>query len=155
MGIIYDLWETQKPPQKKILGVGYSSTYLTNEDKNALSYKLWMKIMSKCFSQCEYQKKKSNGKKYEFCNSWLDYQKFAKWFKDNYKECHRNDMVITKCVISKDNTMFNPNNCAIVPKEIFIYLERANPDTNKARTLAEKYKDCIMDDIYELLTEEY
>ena len=33
MGIIYDLWETQKPPQKKILGVGYSSTYLTNEDK--------------------------------------------------------------------------------------------------------------------------
>ena len=51
--------------------------------------------------------------------------------------------------------MFNPNNCAIVPKEIFIYLERANPDTNKARALAEKYKDCIMDDIYELLTEEY
>ena len=87
MGIIYDLWETQKPPQKKILGVGYSSTYLTNEDKNTLSYKLWMKIMSKCFSQSEYQKKKRNGKKYECCNSWLDYQKFSKWFKDNYKEC--------------------------------------------------------------------
>lgn len=155
MGILYDLWETQKPPQKKILGVGYSSTYLTNEDKNTLSYKIWMKIMSKCFSQCEFQKKRSNGKKYECCNSWLDYQKFAKWFKDIYKECHRNDMVITKCVISKDNTMFNPNNCAIVPKEIFTYLERANPDMDKAKALAEKYKDCIMDDIYELLTEEY
>ena len=155
MGIIYDLWETPKPPQKKILGIGYSSEYLSHDDKNTLSYKIWLKMIYKCFSQSECQKKANNGKKYECCNSRLDYQKLLKWFQGNNKESQTNDMVITKCIISKDNTMYNPNNCAIVPKEIFIYFERAYPNTDKARELAEKYKDCIMEDIYELLTEEY
>lgn len=155
MGILYDLWETQKPPQKKILGIGYSSKYLSHDDKNTLSYKMWLKIIHKCFAQSEYQKKVNNGKKYECCNSWLDYQKFLKWFQVNYKESQRNDMFITKCVISKDNTMYNPNNCAIVPKEIFTYLERTCSDIDKARALAEKYKDCITNDIYEILTEDY
>ena len=44
MGIIYDLWEVQKEPQKKILGIGYSSEYLSNDDKNTLSYKLWHRM---------------------------------------------------------------------------------------------------------------
>lgn len=155
MGIIYDLWEVQKEPQKKILGIGYSSEYLSNDDKNTLSYKLWHRMIAKCFGVGESYDRDRKGKKYECCNSWLDYQKFLKWFKQNYKECGRNDMLLTKCIISNDNTMYNSNNCAIVPKDIYRYLEYENPNIDKSRELAEKYKDCIMDDIYEFLMEEY
>lgn len=154
MKIDLDLWEIPQPPQKKILGVGYSSVSLTNEDKNTVSYKIWMKMISKCYSQSEHIKK-TYKKNYECCNSWLDYQKFLKWFNNNYKEMQGVTMFLTNCVISQSNTVYNPNNCAIVPKEIFVYLERACPDLERARELAEKYKNCITEDIYELLTEDY
>ena len=64
-------------------------------------------------------------------------------------------MKLTKCVISKDNGMFNPNNCAVVPAEIYTYFEIEDTDMDKAVMLADKYKDCITEDIYEILTEEY
>ena len=154
MGIDLDLWELPKPQQKKVLGIGYSSVYLTNEDKNMLSYRIWLKMIHQCYSLSESNSRNLK-RNYECCNSWLDYQKFAKWFHKNCKDCHRNDMLLTKCVISKDNTTFNPNNCAVVPKEIYTYLERANSNKDKAKGLAEKYKDYIMDDIYELLAEDF
>lgn len=154
MGIDLDLWELPQTPQKKILGVGYSSEHLTNEDKNTVSYKMWMKMIHKCYSQGEWNKKRCK-KKYDCCNSWLDYQKFLKWFNNNYKEMQGVSMLLTNCVISQSNTTFNPNNCAIVPKDIFVYLERASVDADKAKELAKKYKDCITEDIYELLTEDY
>lgn len=53
MGIIYDLWEMPKLPQKKIIGVGYSSTYLTNEDKSTLSYKMWRDMIYTCYSMAK------------------------------------------------------------------------------------------------------
>lgn len=154
MGIDLDLWELPKTPQKKILGVGYSSVPLTNEDKNTVSYKMWMEMMHKCYSQSDYRKNR-NKKNYECCNSWLDYQKFLKWFNNNYKELQGVSMLLTNCIISQSNVTFNPNNCAIVPKEIWNYLEHAYSDADKAKELAEKYKDCITEDIYELLTEDY
>lgn len=155
MGIDLDLWEQAKPPQKKIVGVGYSTIYLSNEDKRTLSYKMWRDMIRKCYGIGEQYKNWRRGKRLECCNSWLDYQKFAKWFQGNYKECQRNDMVLTRCVISKDNTIYNPNNCAIVPREIYTYLELSDWNMEKARVLAEKYKNCITEEIYEILTEEY
>lgn len=153
MGVDLSLWEMPKPTQKKILGVGYSSTYLSNEDKSTVSYKMWMKMVHKCYSESDYIKKKY--KKSECCNSWLDYQNFLRWFNKNYIENQGVSMFLTKCVISKGNTMYNPNNCAIVPKEIFDYLERAYENIDKARELAEIYRESITEDIYELLTEDY
>lgn len=155
MGIIYDLWEMPKIPQKKIVGVGYSSRYLTNEDKAELPYKLWLNMIHMCYSIGKSYDAKRKGRKFECSNSWLDYQKFLKWYQKNYKECQRKDMVLTWCVISKDNVTYNPNNCAVVPKEIHNFLLRENRDFTVSRKMAEKYKDCITEDIYELLTEDY
>lgn len=155
MGIIYDLWELPKTPQKKVIGVGYSSTYLTNEDKSALSYKIWVDMIHKCYGMSDTDVKRRSGKNFECSNSWLDYQKFIKWFQRNYKECQRKDMILTWCVISRDNITYNPNNCAVVPKEIHMFLLRENRDFTVSRKLAETYKDCITEDIYELLTEDY
>ena len=75
MGVDYDLWEMPKPAQKKILGVGYSSTYLSNEDKNTVSYKMWMKMIHKCYSESDYFKIKYKCSS-ECCNSWLDTRTF-------------------------------------------------------------------------------
>lgn len=155
MGIDFELWELPKAPQRKIKGVGYSSVYLMNEDKATLSYKLWKQMIDLCYGIGDYYDKRRKGRKFECCNSWLDYQKFLKWFNSNTKEFQGNNMVLTKCVISKDNTTYNPNNCAVVPKEISVYLERENPNMDRAKELAETYKDCITDDIYELLTEDF
>lgn len=155
MAVDLDLWELPKTPPKKILGVGYSSVLLSNEEKNTLSYKMWMSMIHLCYSHSYYIKKRRGNKNFSCSNSWLDYQNFLRWFNKNYKEMQGVTMNLTKCVISKDNTIFNPNNCAIVPKEIYNYLELANPDIKRAKELAEKYKDCITDDIYDLLTEEF
>jgi hypothetical protein len=159
MGVIYDLWEQQKPLQKKILGIGYSSKYLSNEDKNTLSYKLWYKMIHFCYGIGKSYDKERKGKKYECCNSWLDYQNFLRWYKSRIGTIQGNvkefSMMLTRNVISISNTIYNPNNCAIVPKEICTYLqqEKHNPITGKS--LADKYKKVITDDIYELLTEDF
>lgn len=155
MEIDFSLWETPKLTQKKILGVGYSSTYLSNEDKNTLSYKMWMKMIHKCYSESDYNKKLNDGKNPECCNSWLDYQNFLRWFNKNYIKNQSISMFLTKHIISKDNIIYNPNNCAIVPKAIFDYLERAYENKDRAKELAETYKEFITEDIYELLTEDY
>lgn len=155
MGIIYELWELPKLPQKKIMGVGYSSVYLTNEDKGALSYKMWRKMIHLCYGIGEEYNQKRKGLRFECCNSWLDYQNFLRWFNKNYRKGKECSMTLTKCVISKGNTIYNPNNCAIVPKEIAVFLECEDFNIDKGRKLAKTYKDYITDDIYDLLTEEY
>lgn len=153
--ILWELWEVPHPPQKKVLGIGYSSKYLTGEDKKHLSYRLWHDMIYLCYGIGKTYDQQRRGKKYTCCNSWLDYQKFLLWFEKNYNKNAIGTMRLTKCVIGKDNTMFNPNNCAVVPTEIHTYFEAEDANTDKAVMLADKYKDCITEDIYEILTEEY
>jgi hypothetical protein len=159
MGVIYDLWEMHKPPQKKILGIGYSSKYLSNEDKHTLPYKLWRKMIHFCYGIGKSYDKERKGKKYECCNSWLDYQNFLTWYEKNSKnlrgDANEFSMTLTRNVISIRNTMYNPNNCAIVPKEIYVYLQQEKRDFTTGKLLADKYKEVITDDIYELLTEDF
>lgn len=160
MEIIYDLWETGTPTQHrvqhKISGIGYSSVFLTNEEKKHPSYQLWKNMIHLCYNNVsETIKRKRKGKSFECCNSWLDYQKFYKWFNKNYVGADVYTPFLTKCIISKDNLIFNPNNCAIVPKDIYMYLEYEKANKKKATYLANKYEQYLTDDVYELLTEDF
>ena len=154
MEINYSLWEVPPKPQRKIHNVGYSSTYVTNDEKKELSYKLWHQMITKCYSPSDYMREKQDGNFLEVCNKWLDYRNFQKWFNSNYKVVQSESMTITRCIISNDNLMYNPNNCAVVPTKIDTYLKNGIHDINKAKMLAEKYRDCITDDVYEILTED-
>ena len=63
-------------------------------------------------------------------------------------------MTITRCLISNSNLVYNLNNSAIVPTEINSYLKKDNRDTDKLKSLAEKYHPYITEDVYEILTED-
>ena len=152
--INYSLWELPPKPQKKIQGIGYSSTYVTNDEKKELSYKIWHKMICRCYSQADSIREKQNGNFVSCCNSWLDYRKFQKWFNANYMGVQGNSMTITRSLISNSNLVYNPNNSAIVPTEIDTYLKRDTKDADKLKNLAEKYKPCITEDVYEILTED-
>ena len=152
--INYSLWELPPKPQKKIQGIGYSSTYVTNDEKKELSYKLWHKMISRCYSRSDSIREKQNGNFVTCCNSWLDYRKFQKWFNSNYNGVQEDGMTITRCLISSSNLVYNPNNSAVIPTEIDTYLKRDTRDADKLKNLAEKYKPCITEDVYEILTED-
>lgn len=152
--INYSLWEVPPKPQKKIQGIGYSSTYVTKEEKKSLSYKIWHNMINACYSQSDSIREKQNGNFVSCCNSWHDYRKFQKWFDGNYNGVQGVSMTITRCLISNANLVYNPNNSAIVPTGINSYLKKDNKDTDKLKSLAEKYHSCITEDVYEILTED-
>ena len=152
--INYSLWELPPKPQKKIQGIGYSSTYVTSDEKKELSYKIWHKMICRCYSHADSIREKQNGNFVTCCNSWLDYRKFQKWFKANCMDVQADSMTITRSLISNSNLVYNPNNSAIVPTEIDTYLKRDTKDVDKLKSLAEKYQSYITEDVYEILTED-
>lgn len=152
--INYSLWELPPKPQKKIQGIGYSSTYVTSDEKKELSYKIWHKMINRCYSPSDKVREKQNGNFVTCCNSWLDYRKFQKWFNANYIGVQDASMTITRSLISNSNLVYNPNNSAIVPTEIDKYLKRDIRDADRLKSLAEKYQSCITEDVYEILTED-
>ena len=112
--INYSLWEVPPKPQKKIQGIGYSSTYVTKEEKKSLSYKIWHNMINACYSKADSIREKQNGNFVSCCNSWLDYRKFQKWFDGNYNGVQGISMTITRCLISNANLVYNPNK-GVVP----------------------------------------
>ena len=49
------------------------------------------------------------------CDSWLNYQNFARWWEENYLG---EEYDLDKDVINKNSKQYNPENCCFLPREI-------------------------------------
>ena len=116
------------------------------------SYKYWSNMLRRCY----FDKTKC----YEdvfVCNEWLCFEKFEKWFDNNYKDCELK-MCLDKDILSYKNNVqkiYSPSTCSFVPTEINSVFRanqnRSNEKSNLYKTLAIKYKDYISNEVYSTL----
>ena len=95
--------------------------------KHTIQYNIWMAMKQRCNSDSLHLKHPSYNDCY-ICEEWLDFQKFSKWFDENYIENYQLD----KDLLVKGNKLYSPNTCCFVPQEINLaiikpYKERELP----------------------------
>lgn len=88
----------------------YQSSY---DRVHSMSYKVWSDMLKRVYSE-EYHIKKPTYKSISLCEEWHNFQNFAKWFEENYKEGWK----IDKDVICLDCKIYSPKTCDFLPDEI-------------------------------------
>lgn len=105
-----------------VLGVGCIGIgkYPSREDgKLTRAYNTWMNMLKRCYDQ-NVKKRLPTYKDCKVCDSWLNFQNFAKWFDNNkYK---MDGYEIDKDLIKKGNKLYSPNTCALIPKNLNLLL---------------------------------
>lgn len=85
-------------------------------------YKYWRGMLRRCYS-ADY--KTDTYKDVFVCDEWHNFQKFGKWFEDNYKE-HMHGWVLDKDLRNPSMRIHSPATCAFIPKEINNFFSRNN-----------------------------
>lgn len=97
-------------PQKYGLGYIGCGIYST---KNKKHYNVWNNMFQRCYSK-KQEKNSPTYKDVNVCEEWYNFQVFAEWFENNYKEGFQLD----KDILIKGNKIYSPETCCFVPQEI-------------------------------------
>lgn len=130
-----------------VFGIGYEGIgkYTFNNSPHIRSK--WKGMLERCYCEKWHIKKPS----YIGCSvdeRWHNFQVFAEWFEQNYKDGFELD----KDILFKGNKVYSPETCCFVPSEINILFKRKSRiDTIKVTYLANKYKNKITNDCYKSL----
>lgn len=118
----------RNPYTKTVFNVGYigEGDYKskTKDDKITKQYNCWANMLKRC-----YYKKDENYKTYEdkyVCEEWHNFQKFAKWFDENYYETDGEIMDLDKDILFKGNKVYSPETCIFVPHRINTLFVKSN-----------------------------
>lgn len=123
---------TVKNPYDKVrYGVGYIGdgeykveSILGTHDK---SYDTWQNMLERCYSE-KHRKKHPAYNNCIVCDKWHNYQNFAKWYKNHEYETDGR-LHIDKDIIKKNNTVYSPEFCLLVPQRInMIFMEKSSKD---------------------------
>ena len=84
--------------------------------KGIRCYNTWSGILKRC-----YKPSKTNETAYKGCTvdeEWLVFQNFAKWVEANAYTIEGQLICVDKDILIKNNRMYGPDTCLLVPKEI-------------------------------------
>ena len=113
----------KNPYDKIVFGVGYIgkggyAPYIKETKSKTESYNYWERMLQRGYSE-DYKNKKPTYKDVIVCKEWHNFQKFAKWFEDNYYEVTElGKMQLDKDILNKGNKIYSPDNCIFVPMRI-------------------------------------
>lgn len=94
-------------------GVGYYKA--KNKDgKNSKPYNVWLNMLGRCYNPKSDRYNAYGAKGVTVCSEWHNYQNFAKWYTIN----NHNEWELDKDILFKGNTVYSPNTCCFVPKEV-------------------------------------
>lgn len=96
--------------------MGDTRTQENGKDKK--SYSVWLKMMQRCYNT-KILLKHPTYKDCSVCEEWQCYANFEKWYDKHYYECpFGGKMCVDKDILFKDNKIYSPKTCCIVPNEI-------------------------------------
>lgn len=117
-------WQTPYTPKvynKGFIGEGkYKPTIGIRENGHTIcskEYDMWSGLFVRIYSE-EYLKTKPTYIGCSVSDDWLNFQNFGEWFESNYWECGDETMCLDKDILVKNNKIYSPNTCLIVPKNI-------------------------------------
>lgn len=116
----FTIGKISNPYDRRIHGMGYLGEGKYYTDKTELEFKTycaWRKMLERCYSE----RFRHLNLAYVGCtvvDEWHNYQNFAEWYISNYNEVGTERMHIDKDILVKDNTVYSPETCLIVPQRI-------------------------------------
>lgn len=104
------------------IGVGNYSARV--EGKMTKCYNTWFNMLSRC-----YQNINNRNEAYKevfVCEGWHNFQNFAEWFYENYKD---NDWYLDKDILCPTCKIYSPETCILVPNEVNVLFSKNNKST--------------------------
>ena len=114
----FTLGKVDNPYDKTLFGVGYRGVGnfgAFSHDKKV--YNIWESVLARCYSS-DTNRTKPCYQECTVCEEWHNFQNFAKWYEENYYAVDGQIMQIDKDILKKNNTIYSPETCMIVPNEI-------------------------------------
>ena len=108
------------PYEKRYYEVGYigEGEYKVCENgKITRVYSTWNNMLKRCYDE-KYHEKYPTYKDCEICEEWHNFQKYGKWFEENYYSIEGEKMCLDKDVLVKHNKIYSPETCIFVPERI-------------------------------------
>ena len=84
--------------------------------KRYYSYFIWRGMIARAFGETT-KKAQPSYKEVTVCEDWLTYSKFKQWF-DDPRNGYQKGYQLDKDIIRQGNTMYSPDTCCFVPREI-------------------------------------
>lgn len=84
--------------------------------KQYYSYFIWRSMIARAFGETT-KKAQPSYSEVTVCEDWITYSKFKQWF-DNPRNGYQKGYQLDKDIIKQGNTMYSPDTCCFVPREI-------------------------------------
>lgn len=112
--------QVKNPYDKTIFGVGYigDGKYQTGLRKRTPEQYVWRGMLERCYGD---KYKDVHSAYYNICyvcDEWLNFQVFAEWYNENIYQVGTERMHLDKDILIKENKIYSPNTCLIVPQSI-------------------------------------
>lgn len=129
----------KNPNHKSVCNVGYMGVgkyKSTFQKKPSEYYNCWTSMIKRGYSS-KYEKRQPSYKNVTVCEGWHNFQNFAEWFEENYKEGFELD----KDILVKGNKLYSPETCCFVSKEINTLFTKNNSKRGDCPIGVEKCKN--------------
>ena len=107
------------PYYPSVYGIAYfGEGPYTSRDNNGSQkkvYKVWKEMIGRCYCKETNSYKHYGAIGVTVCKDWLNYQNYAKWYKEN---CINETWCVDKDILYKGNKEYSPDKCCFVPAEI-------------------------------------
>ena len=108
------------PYERRYFGIGYlgeGKYKVTEHGKLTRVYSTWYSMIERCYDE-KYHEIRPTYINCEVDKDWLNFQKYGKWFSDNYYEIDNETMCLDKDILCKGNKIYSPDTCVFVPQTI-------------------------------------
>ena len=122
--------KVRNPYDKSAYNVGFVGVGCYSIRNNQRAYQTWRDMLKRCYDP--YNMNTSNHSCYQnciVCEDWFNFQNFAKWYEDNYYVVENEIMCLDKDILFKQNNIYSPNTCLIVPatiNKLFVKQKKSN-----------------------------
>ena len=110
----------KNPYHKSVFNIGYlgqGEYKISRNGKHTKAYIYWRHMLKRNYDPYLLNKYPTYRDCY-VCDEWLCFQNFAKWFYKNYYEVEGERMCLDKDILIKNNKLYSPSTCIIVPERI-------------------------------------
>lgn len=109
---------------------GFMGQGVFDSKKNREAYKRWAAMIDRCYNK-KTQEKHPTYKDVAVCEEWHNFQNFAVWFYENYKPEIMEKWQLDKDILVKENKIYSPEMCTLIPKEINSLILNSNKSRGK------------------------
>ena len=121
----FEKGKLKSPYCPSFYGHGFIGEGQYSYKNNTKAYSMWQGMLRRCYD-FKYLEKKPTYEQCEVCEEWHNFQNFAQWFEMNYYEIEDSTMNLDKDILIKNNKVYGPDTCLIVPSEINSLFTKTN-----------------------------